>query len=236
MAQNGTIPQISLRGAALISGWGLLAMTLFALYPFNFIFPDLISYEEASTTVKNIMANERELRLGICCLLIVIILDVLVAWSLYLFLRPTHRSLSLLASWFRLVYASIFAVALSNYFAVLQLLNDESHMNFLADGQTRAKVLLALKAFDDTWAIGLIFFGFHLVILGYLTFKSTYVPKFYGLLLGLAGMSYLVDYFSRFLNPEAHLPISTYLGWGEPVFMIWLLIAWSARKAKFRKR
>ena len=63
------------------------------------------------------------------------------------------------------------------------------------------------------------------MLLGFLTFKSRYVPKLFGLLLLLAGISYVVDYFSRFLFPEAHLPVSTYLGWGEPIFMIWLLVA-----------
>ena len=217
-----------LRRAALISGWGLLIMTLFTLYPYYFVFPDLIIPDDAATTYRNIIAYGLQFRVAICCYLVVVILDILVAWSLYIFLAPISRSLSLLSAWFRLVYATIFGVALANYFAVLQLVKDENHLNLWSTNQLQFKVMLSIQAFDDIWAIGFVFFGLHLSLLGYLALKSDYIPKFFGILLTLAGLSYLIDYFSRFLFPEAYLPISTYLGWGELIFMLWLLFRGSS--------
>ena len=39
----------------------------------------------------------------------------------------------------------------------------------------------------------------------------------------LAGFSYLIDYFGKFLFPNFDVPISMVLGWGELIFMFWLL-------------
>lgn len=74
------VKELSSRRAALIAGWGLLFMTLFALYPIKFIIPDIILPENAATTVDNITANRLQFRVAICCYLVVIALDVLVAW------------------------------------------------------------------------------------------------------------------------------------------------------------
>ncbi|CAN0406055.1 unnamed protein product [Ectocarpus sp. 13 AM-2016] len=212
-----------LRQPALTSGWGLLIMTLFTLYPYYYIFPDLIILDDAAATSNNIVAHELQFRVAICCYLMVVILDVLVAWSLYAFFAPVSKSLSLLSAWFRLVYATIFGLAISNYFGVLRLLLDENQLSLWPTGQLQTEAMLYIKAFDDMWAIGFVFFGLHLCLLGYLAFKSGYIPKFFGIILTLAGLSYLIDYFSRFLFPEAYLPVSTYFGWGELIFMFWLL-------------
>ena len=47
-------------------------------------------------------------------LLVVAVLDVVVAWALYAVLRPVSRGIALLAAWLRVVYAAVFAAALSN--------------------------------------------------------------------------------------------------------------------------
>jgi hypothetical protein len=82
--------------------------------------------------------------------------------------------------------------------------------------------MLSLNAFTDGWSIGYIFFGLHLALIGYLAFKSDYIPKILGIVLILTGSSYLVDYFGKILFPNM-LTVSTVFGWGELLFMIWLL-------------
>ena len=113
------IADITLSKAAKVAGFGLLIMTVFAIYANFFVLESLIVPGDAAETTTNIMANELLFRMGICSLIIVIILDVVVAWALYVFLKPINKSLSLLAAWFRLVYAAIFGIALANLFGVL---------------------------------------------------------------------------------------------------------------------
>jgi hypothetical protein len=189
-----------------------------------FVFQKIVVPGNATTTVNNIMAGELLFRIGICGFLGVIILDVLVAWALYIFLKPVNKSLSLLAGWLRLAYSIIFGVALVNYFGVLQLLSNAEYLNIFGFDQLKAQVMLSLNAFGDGWAVGFVFFGLHLTIIGYLIFKSDTIPRILGVLLILAGGSYLIDYFGKFLNPEYDLNIATFMGWGELIFMFWLLL------------
>ena len=143
--------------------------------------------------------------------------------GLYVLLKPVNNSLSLLTGWFRLVYSTIFAMALVNYFSIFQFLSGSDYLSAFESAQLHAQVMLAISAFHDGWAIGFVFFGLHLMLLGYLAFKSDYIPRFLGVLLLLAGLSYLIDYFGKFLSPTYNLNIAIFLGWGELLFMFWLL-------------
>ena len=82
------------------------------------------------------------------------------------------------------------------------LLSGANYLAVFEADQLHAQVLLFLNAFYDVWAIGLIVFGFHIFILGYLVFKSNYIPRVLGVLLIVAGLSYLIDYFGKFLFPN----------------------------------
>lgn len=217
------IADISLGKAAIVAGFGLLIMTIFYVFADFFVFQNLIVQGDATTTANNIMANEMQFRTGIFSFLIVILCDVVVAWALYFFLKPVNKSLSLLAAWFRLVYAIIFGIALVNYFSVLQLLSGADYLKVFEIDQLHTKVMLSLNAFNDGWAIGLVFFGLHLALLGYLVFKSDYIPRILGVLLIVAGLGYLIDNFGKFLFPNFDAAISLVTGWGELLFMFWLL-------------
>lgn len=220
---SNRIEESSLSSAAKVAGLGLLFMTLFYLIADIFIFQDLITPGDATTTSNNVIANETLFRIGICCFLIVIVCDIVVAWALYIFLSPVNNNLSLLAAWFRLVYSTIFAIALVYYFDILQLLKGSEYLAVIDITQLHAQVMLSIYSFNDGWAIGFIFFGLHLTLLGYLVFKSDYIPKILGALLFAAGLSYLIDYFGKFLSPSYDLNLATLIGWGELIFMFWLL-------------
>lgn len=148
------------------------------------------------------MANEWQFRLGILGFIIMVIFDVVVAWALYVLLKPVNRSLSLLAAWFRLVNATIFGIALYNLFSVLQLLGDANYLAVFEISQLQTQVMLFLSAFNYTWLIGLIFFGFHLFVLGYLILRSGCIPGILGVLLMIASLGYLIDSFANFLLPD----------------------------------
>lgn len=221
---TGHIADISLRKAAIVTGLGLLIMTMFTLFADLFVRQSLVVPGDAAKTVNNIMADELLFRIGISSFLIVIILDVLVAWALYVLLKPVNRSLSLLAAWFRLVYATIFGIALADLFGVLQLLSGADYLTVFETGQLHAQVMLSLNAFSDGWAIGFVFFGLHLVLLGYLVLRSDYIPRILGVLLIVAGSGYLIFNFGKFLFPNYDLSIVLVAGWGELIFVFWLLL------------
>ncbi|UCG28806.1 MAG: DUF4386 domain-containing protein [Bacteroidales bacterium] len=221
---------LTLRKSALIAGISLLVMTVFVIIALSFIFQKLIVPEDAGTTIDNIITNVVKFRFGIFSYLIVILCDVVVALALYVFLKPVNNSLSLLAAWFRLIYSIIFGIALTNYFNVLQLLSGADYLNVFETDQLHAQVMIALDRFNDVWGLGYVFFGLHLGLLGYLGFRSEYIPKVFGIILIIAGLSYLVDYSCKILIPDFDLIISPYAGWGELLFVFWLLIKGSRIK------
>jgi len=178
----------------------------------------------AAATVNNILANQGRFRVGIVAHLTVIILDLVVAWALYVFLKPAKDSLSLLAAWSRLVYTIIYGIALVNVYSVFQLLGDAGYLSVFETPEIQAQVMLSLNAFRDTWDVGYIFFGIHLTLLGIVAYRSGFIPKVLGILLLIAGLSYLIDYFGLLLFPDLGLGLSFIFGWGELIFMFWLLI------------
>ncbi len=218
------LADITQRNAAITAGLGLLLMTIAAIFANFFVLESFIVPGDAAETANNIMVNEGLFRAGICSLIIVAILDVVVAWALYVFLKPINKNLSLLTAWFRLVYAAILGISLHNLFSVLQLLSGADYLKVFETDQLHAQAMLSLSAFSDGWDIGIVFFGLHLALLGYLVFKSDHIPRILGVLLVIAGLGYLIDSFVVFLLPNQEVTIAMFTFIGELLFMFWLLL------------
>jgi len=131
-------------------------------------------------------------RTGVISWLIILISDILAAWGLYIFLKPVSPDLSLIMAWFRLVYAAILGIALLQFGDVLLLMNGDGYLAPLAIEQRPSQVLLSINGFYQGWSIGLIIFGIHILLLGYLIIRSTYIPTFWGILLLFAAFGYLI--------------------------------------------
>lgn len=214
----------SQRTAALVAGVGLVLMLFFAMFGTFFVLDSLVIPGDVATTAENIVNNQQLFRMGIASIIIVIILDVIVAWGLYVFLRPVNWSLSLLGGWFRLVYSAIFFVALINLVNALGLLTDADSSTLFAADQIPSQVMLSLNAFYAGWDAGLVIFGLHLVIVGYLVFTSGNMPRVLGLLVIIAGLGYTIDTFSALLLPGFGVTLSMFTFIGEVLLGFWLLI------------
>lgn len=217
------------RRIALIAGFSLLLMIVSIILAEVVAMAGIVVGGNAAATFENIVNNQSRVRLGIVAYLGVILLDLVAAWAFYIFLKPTKDNLSLLAAWSRLVYAVIFAIALINVYHVFQLIGDAGYLSAFETPEIQAQVMLSLNAFRDTWHVGYIFFGIHLLLLGVVAFRSGFIPKFVGILLALAGISYLIDYLGLILFPDLDLSVSSILGYGELIFMFWLLI-WGGKE------
>lgn len=222
--KSNRITDISLSNSAIIAGIGLIFMAILAPIANFAILQKLIVPNDTVKTVSNIVASEGLFRIGICCFLIVAILDIIVAWALYIFLKPVNKSLSLLAAWVRIVYATILAVVLIYLLNVLQLLNGADYLASFTTNQIQTQVMLSLNTFNLGWGFGLIIFGFHLLLLGYLVFKAGYMRKILGILLILASLGYLIDGFGKLLSSDYNMNISMFTFIGEVILIFWLLI------------
>ncbi len=220
----------SLRAAQLA---GVAYVTLFILGVFaNFVVREgLVVSGDADATALNIVESQGLFRLGLLSFLVVFIIDIVVSWALHLVFRDTNNDISVLAACFRLVYTVFLGVAVVFLFQALQLLGGEQFLDVVDQAQLNAQALVALEMFNSIWLIGLMAFGGHLVLIGYLVVRSGYAPKALGYLLMLSGTSYVID-------TTAHSLLSNYSDYetgfvvmvaipaviAEGWFALWLLL------------
>lgn len=210
----------SQRKYALIAGFGLLTMTIAAIFANFSVFESLVVQGDAMITANNISTESGKFLLGIFAFAFVIILDFVVAWALYIFFKPVHQKISLITAGLRIIYGVIFAFALLSLVNVLQILNGA---NSVVDTELSTQVMSFINAFSNAWDFGIIFFGLHLVLLGCLVFKSRYIHKLFGVLLVIAGLGYLVDIFGKSILSNYAIEIAMFTFIGELLFMLWLL-------------
>ena len=188
----------------------------------------LILPGDATTTANNIMASEQLWRLGISADLIMHICDVPLMLIFYILLRPVNKNLALLAVLFNLVQTAVMVANELNLLTPLFLLGDSAYLKIFEPHQLQSLAYIAIRANGSGFGIGLIFFGCECVILGYLIFRSGYLPRTLGVLMQIAGLCYLTNSFAQLLAPKfAQILFPAILApslIGELSFCLWLLI------------
>lgn len=211
---------LTLRQAALVAGIAYLLMPVaFAEF---YVFPKLIVHENIEQTVRNIASHQALFFVGILCHFITLILDIIIAWALYVLLAPVNRALSLLAAWLRLVYASFYLAGLHSLVTVLYLVQTPYNQMLFGDQQLHAQVQLLIGSFRNS--INLALFGLDLLLLGYLVYKSGYIPRILGAVLALVGLGWMLYVLVPYVYPDAPLGFVPLMGAGELLFPLWLVI------------
>lgn len=198
---------------ALVAGIGLLVTAVVAALANFGVIANLAVPGDPAATAANLAESAELLRLAAAGLIVVAILDVVVAWGLYVVLRSVNPSLSLLGGWLRLAYAAILAVAVNSLYDALR-----------AGTMDPALTVFFLESFDTLWQVGLVIFGVHLIVVGLLAWKSGFIHWLFGGLLILAGLGYTVDGFGTLLSPNYALGLAMFTFIGEVAFIFWLLI------------
>jgi hypothetical protein len=181
------------------------------------------------------MASESLFRLGIVSALLVQIVNIFVVLALYSLLRPVNKIMARLMVIFILLGAPIAMLNELNQFAVLFLLNGTTTLASSTADQLRALMLMFLELHKLGISIAGIFWGLWLFPMGYLVFKSGFLPRILGVLLLIGCFGYLVDSFTAFLLPNLGVNIALFTFWGEVLLPLWLLIkgvnveAWGKR-------
>jgi len=73
----------------------------------------------------------------------------------------------------------------------------------------------------------MVLFGSYNLLIGYLIFRSTFLPRILGVLLAFSGLCYLINCFAIFLSPAfaAHLlPYILVPGGAELLLALWLVV------------
>jgi hypothetical protein len=202
----------SQRTASLVAGLALALIAVIASVG-NFIaLEPLITPGDAAKTAEDILNSEAQFRWGIAALIVAAVLDIIVAAALLALFEPVSRNVSMLAAFFRVAYTAVFLVAIIQLVVAVGLLGDP------------AEAMQAIDAYSTIWLVSLIFFGVHLLLIGYLAYRSGFMAKVFGILLVVAGLGYVADGFVTVLVPGPSVGIGQFTFVGEVALMFWLLI------------
>jgi hypothetical protein len=178
-------------------------------------------------TASNIVVSESLWRISIAGDLILLVCAVALTLILYVLLRPVNKNLALLAVFFNIVELPIEAASKLCLFAALFLSGNADYLKAFQPHQLHALVKISLKLHDYGFGIDLIFFGFACLVYGYLLFRSGYFPRVLGVLMAIAGLSYLTNSFTLILAPAYAATIFFILVLaliGELSLCLWLIV------------
>lgn len=213
---------------ARLAGVLYLAIIVLGLFGELFVRATLVVPGDATATFNSIAASPLLWRAGIVGDLLMHVLDLPVIVILYLLLRPVNKGLALLATFINLIQTAVLAANKLNLLVPLFLQDDAGYLKAFSAEQLHAVSALAINAHGYGFGIGLVFFGFACLVRGYLIFRSGYLPKALGLLMLVAGLSYLTNSFALLLAPtlaDAIFPavlVPAFIG--ELSLALWLIV------------
>ncbi|GET32560.1 DUF4386 domain-containing protein [Prolixibacter bellariivorans] len=219
---------VTKRNFARIAGIAILMMAAVAAFTYGYIHNSLVVPNHPETTISNLKASTWLFRTEIVGWHFILLCDVVVAWALYKFFKDENQQLSQITAVLRLVYAAVLGGAVFKLISVLGIINGKAGIvPELADQQ----MLSFLKSFESTWSFGLIIFGFHLLLLGFLALQSKAIHFSWGVLLVIAALSYITIHTLKIGFPEfdsqiktAEMILSLPMALGEVGFAVWLII------------
>jgi len=188
-----------------------------------FLLGRLIVVGNAAATAANILKHETLFRLGFASSLFGVVFHLAWAFLFFQLFKPVNRSVSFGAVIVILVGCALQAVAALLYLAPLLVLTAGSSLSALNQEQLQALAYMFLKLNSLAFNTYLVFFGLWCVLIGYLIFRSTFLPRILGLLLAIDGIGWMT-----FMSP----PLGHYLfpiiavasGLAEIPLQLWLLI------------
>ena len=156
---------------------------------------------DATATLDNIRSFEFLWRLGIAANLFHLACSVALGLIFYVLLRPVSRDLALLAVLFNVAAISLEAASKLFLLPSLFVLSNASYLHAFTPEQLHVLAYLSNKSHTYGFNFSLIFFGFECLPLGYLIFKSEFLPKVLGILMQIAGTCYLTNSLALLLAP-----------------------------------
>jgi hypothetical protein len=187
----------------------------------------LIVFGDAAATARNIMASEWQFRIGITGDLVSAVFFLLAAWALYVLLKPVNKDLALLFLLLNLGGVAVYSINLLNQFAAVLLLSGADTLKVFQADQLQALAMFFLNLYKNGYWISQIFFGAWLFPLGYLVFKSGFLPRILGIVMMIHCVGWLMTFLQFFLFPgyEAITYLTYPLGFiSEFGLTLWLLI------------
>jgi len=185
------------------------------------------TFVDAPATLNTIIAHESLFRVGLVISLFSVVFFLLAAWDLYVLLKPVNKNMALLFLLLNLGGFVIWCLSTLNLFSSLLLLSGADYLKVFQPDQLQAQAMLFINLYKNGSVIAQIPYGLWLFPLGYLVFKSRFLPKILGILLIVDCFGLLIFVIQRFLLPGYEVISYTCMAIGfvaEISLSLWLLI------------
>ncbi|HSP14752.1 MAG TPA: DUF4386 domain-containing protein [Thermoanaerobaculia bacterium] len=183
----------------------------------------LVVPADPTATATNILAHEPLFRMLFAADLISASCYVAVTLLFHEMFKSVDERLSVLTAFLGLASGTIVAFGCLFHFAALLILKGAQSLNILSLEPLPALVLRCLQLQAQAHGISLALFGFYCVLLGYLIVRSTFLPRFLGAAMAIAGLGWLA-----FVSPQlAHQLSPSIVGaalLAEGTLILWLLV------------
>lgn len=196
---------------------------------------------DAAATAANLRSMEWLWRASAAGEFVLLLCGISLTPILYYLLRPVSRYFALLMMCLNIVSLAVEAVAGLFLVVALLPLGDAAYLRAFEPAQLEAMARMSIRLHNLGFGMALIFFGAVCVVIGSLIVRSGIVPKIIGVLMQLAGVSYLISNFAMILSPAFSNRLFPFILLppliGESALCLWLLIkgvdndAWSRSHA-----
>lgn len=194
-------------------------MAIAGFFSLGYAYGELYNPERLELLKNNVIPNQGLYHGMLIGILIVIILDLIVSYTLYKYFEEDNKKISLASGLIRIAYTVVFAVA--TYYLTI---------NLDTNGLTNEIVNANFHRFQTIWNCGLVAFGVHLVLIGILMKLHKRIPKILWYTTIIAGVSYMIVHLLKVARSDTELAdnlqmiLALPMTLGELGLAFWLLI------------
>jgi hypothetical protein len=186
-----------------------------------------IGISEAEQVYQAIVTTVGSFRLGLVVALISAFLFLAAAWGLYVLLRPVNEDLALLFLLLNTVGVAIQCASMLPLVSAMLMGVGASRMQAFSGEHLEGLAYLSINVYKTGFVTAQLFFGTWLFPLGYLIYKSMFLPRFLGVLIMFDGIGVLIWFLQALLVPA--YPALSYPGLAvsfiaEVGLGLWLLV------------
>ncbi len=208
-----------------------IAGALYLIYMIVFALADatrskLIHMEDASATFINIQTSGGYFKIGFVSDIIAGFLFLLAVWTLYVLLRSVNQNVALLFLLLNAAGVTIQCLNTLNLYAVFLLSRGSEYLKYFQPDQLQAMAMYFIHLHESGFMISQFFFSAWLFPLGYVVYKSGFLPRILGIVLMVECFGWFLYPLQYFLFPSTMIvTISSTIGFiGEFSLTLWLLV------------
>lgn len=179
--------------SARAAGAAYLVTIVAGLFAEAFVRSTLFVPRDAQASAAIIRANELLFRSAGLADLVMLLAYLLVTVVLLNLFEPVNMSISRLAAFLSLTGVAVLATNTLIHFAPLGLLTGPAVNDGVTSAQAAGMSYAYLRLHDVGYSISSAFFGLYCLLVGWLSYRSNFIPRLVGVLMALGGVFYLVD-------------------------------------------